>query len=121
MDRQETQRLIPIIIKISERAQKDVRILMEDLEKARQIGELETMAVEDKIEAVMDQWREQVTRLGGQPKGVWSVDFDNGAGYFCWKYPEREILFEHGYQDGYLGRRPLPPLVTLPVVLENEA
>ena len=32
------------------------------------------------------------------------VDFDNGEGYYCWRYPEETIGHYHGYDDGFAGR-----------------
>jgi len=32
------------------------------------------------------------------------VDFDSGAGYYCWKWPEESLSFFHGYQEGFAGR-----------------
>lgn len=110
MSRAEAQRLVPVIIKMTERTQKEVQILVQRLEAARPIDENKANQIENEIDQVMAVWRDQVSRLGGTPKGVWIVDFDNGKGYFCWKYPEKQIQFEHGYKDGYLGRRKLPPL-----------
>ena len=31
------------------------------------------------------------------------VDFDNGEGYYCWKWPEREVDHFHGYEEGFAG------------------
>lgn len=112
MSRPEAQRLLPVLLKMTERAQKEVQGLVQRLELLRQVDENEANRVENEIDHIMERWREQVTRLGGQPKGVWIVDFDNGSGLYCWKYPEREIAFEHGYQDGFLGRQRLQPLGT---------
>ena len=47
-----------------------------------------------------------MTALGGQPKGLWLVDFDSGDGFsFCWKYGEEEIAHVHAYDAGFAGRR----------------
>jgi hypothetical protein len=42
--------------------------------------------------------------LGLEVKGLWLVDFDNGSGYFCWKWPEEKLEFFHGYDEGFQGR-----------------
>ena len=41
---------------------------------------------------------------GCQAKGMWLVDFDTGEGYYCWHYPEPEICYFHGYDEGFRGR-----------------
>ena len=45
--------------------------------------------------------------LGLEIKGVWLVDFDSGAGYYCWKYPEPGLNHFHCYEEGFAGRLPL--------------
>ena len=37
-------------------------------------------------------------------KGLWLVDFDNGNGYYCWRWPEPELAYFHGYDEGFDGR-----------------
>jgi hypothetical protein len=38
---------------------------------------------------------------------VWLVDWDSGAGYYCWRYPEESLGHFHGYQEGFAGRVPI--------------
>ena len=42
--------------------------------------------------------------LGLDVKGLWLVDFDNGSGYYCWRWPETELAYFHGYEEGFAGR-----------------
>ena len=56
------------------------------------------------VEAILTRWAHDVMRLGIDVKGRWLVDFDNGAGYYCWKYPEASLQFFHGYEEGFGGR-----------------
>ncbi len=53
---------------------------------------------------VVNGWAEELQALGAEPKGLWLVDFDNGVGYYCWRYPEPGITHYHGYADGFAGR-----------------
>ena len=55
----------------------------------------------------MRAWAEKIMQLGAEPKGLWLVDFDSGSGYYCWRYPEADVGFFHGYDDGYSGRVPI--------------
>lgn len=64
-----------------------------------------SMELQDEINALIQKWQNKIERLGGKPKGLWLADFDNGEGYFCWKFPETEIKYHHGYKDGFTGRR----------------
>ncbi len=56
---------------------------------------------------VVEDWANQIVALGLEIKGLWLVDFDSGAGYYCWKYPEPSIGHFHGYEEGFSGRVPL--------------
>ncbi len=58
-------------------------------------------------ESVVRDWAEEMQSLGIEVKGVWLVDFDSGAGYYCWKYPEPALNHFHGYEEGFAGRLPL--------------
>jgi hypothetical protein len=42
--------------------------------------------------------------MGIEVKGLWLIDFDNGSGYYCWRYPEESLQFYHSYEDGFRGR-----------------
>ena len=59
------------------------------------------------VEGILNDWREEVEALGIEVKGPWLVDFDSGAGYYCWKWPEESLEFFHGYDEGFAGRVPL--------------
>lgn len=65
--------------------------------------------IQKQIDEIIDRWQNKLERLGVRPKGLWLADFDNGQGYFCWKFPEVQILFKHGYSDGFTGRVPINP------------
>lgn len=56
---------------------------------------------------VVEEWANQIIALGLEIKGLWLVDFDSGAGYYCWKYPESGLGHFHGYEEGFSGRVPL--------------
>jgi regulator of sirC expression with transglutaminase-like and TPR domain len=62
---------------------------------------------EDERQGVVGEWAREVLALGAEIKGLWLVDFDSGAGYYCWKYPEQSLEFFHGYEEGFAGRLPL--------------
>ena len=54
---------------------------------------------------IVQRWAQQVHDLGAVVNGLWLVDFDNGEGFYCWKYPEPMIEFYHDYDVGFAGRR----------------
>ncbi len=57
-----------------------------------------------RLEQEVRAWAERLTELGLQIKGLWLVDFDNGAGYYCWRWPEADLEFFHSYEEGFGGR-----------------
>ena len=65
-------------------------------------GDLEDARLE-----VVQEWAEELRTLGLEIKGLWLVDFDSGAGYYCWKYPELSLNHFHSYEEGFAGRLPL--------------
>ena len=53
---------------------------------------------------IFEAWVRDVESLGIEVKGPWLVDFDSGAGYYCWRWPEESLDFYHGYEEGFAGR-----------------
>jgi regulator of sirC expression with transglutaminase-like and TPR domain len=64
-------------------------------------------AAEEERQTILSEWAKEMTDLGVEIKGLWLVDFDSGAGYYCWKFPEPSLDFFHGYEEGFAGRLPL--------------
>ena len=62
---------------------------------------------EEERGAIAEAWAGELAALGLEIKGLWLVDFDSGAGYYCWKYPEAELGHFHSYEEGFAGRLPL--------------
>jgi regulator of sirC expression with transglutaminase-like and TPR domain len=62
---------------------------------------------ETERQGVVGEWAREILALGAEIKGLWLVDFDSGAGYYCWKYPEAALDYFHGYEEGFAGRLPL--------------
>jgi hypothetical protein len=60
-----------------------------------------------RADAAVDRWAREMEALGLEVKGLWLVDFDSGAGFYCWRWPETELAFFHGYEDGFAGRVPI--------------
>ena len=61
-------------------------------------------AVREEADEIVRGWAEALVRLGLEIKGLWLVDFDNGGGYYCWRYPEPALQYFHSYEDGFGGR-----------------
>jgi hypothetical protein len=61
-------------------------------------------ALERRLQAQVGRWAREMEALGLDVKGLWLVDFDTGAGYYCWKWPEEGLDYYHGYEEGFAGR-----------------
>ena len=55
-------------------------------------------------DAIVQAWARDLLARGLEIKGLWLVDFDNGSGYYCWRYPEERLDFYHSYEEGFGGR-----------------
>jgi hypothetical protein len=58
----------------------------------------------ERLENRLSRWVREMEALGLDVKGPWLVDFDTGAGYYCWRWPEESLDFFHSYEDGFDGR-----------------
>lgn len=101
---QEVSQLLPLVYRLTEEAQSEVRKIINFIDahadkKSRVVRDLEA-----RLNEIVTRWQIKIEKLGGEPKGLWLADFDSGDGYFCWKFPETEINYWHGYQDGFTGR-----------------
>ena len=59
---------------------------------------------EERLQGVIGRWAREMEALGLEVKGLWLVDFDNGSGYYCWRWPETELEHFHDYDEGFDGR-----------------
>lgn len=100
----EAQDLLPLIYRVTEEAYKKAKYLMLCIEALPDKKSARASEIQDQINLIIDKWQNKMERLGVKPKGLWLADFDNGQGYFCWKFPEVKISYKHGYQDGFTGR-----------------
>lgn len=101
----EAQSLLPVVLRITADSQREVNRLLNKLEAIKYGSADAARQVEDEIQVQIDHWHQKLSSLGAYPKGLWLADFDYGKGYYCWKYPESDLRFCHGYQDGFSGRK----------------
>jgi hypothetical protein len=62
------------------------------------------VALEQELTRAVGSWVRAMEALGVEVKGAWLVDFDNGRGYYCWRWPEERLEYFHGYDEGFAGR-----------------
>lgn len=70
---------------------------------AQRVDEMDSDDPAD-YQRIVEEWAANILELGIDVKGLWLVDFDSGAGYYCWKYPEPALEHYHGYDEGFSGR-----------------
>ena len=101
---QEAEELLPLIYRMTESSNKEIKYIKQCMDALPPANKSKWFELELKMDQEIDRWNKKIERLGLKPKGVWLADFDNGEGFFCWKFPETQILYKHGYQDGFSGR-----------------
>jgi hypothetical protein len=67
-------------------------------------AESDDQEAEERIRAIVSGWADAMAVRGLEIKGLWLVDFDNGSGYYCWRYPETALDYFHTYEEGFRGR-----------------
>jgi len=93
---EEAARMLPEVRQLTERVYRAVAALS----AARKPSD----GVQARIDELVGEWARSLLEKGVEVKGLWLVDFDNGSGYYCWRYPEESLQFFHSYEDGFSGR-----------------
>lgn len=106
---EQAQDMLPLIYRVTEDSSKRAKYLMSCIEALPDKKSDRAQELQEQVNDIINKWQNKLERLGAKPKGLWLADFDNGDGYFCWKFPEVKILFRHGYQDGFTGRMMISP------------
>lgn len=91
--------MMPEVRRVTEHAYQEVEAL-----RGGSAHNLEPAEVHGEIELIIKSWAESLMEKGIEVKGLWLADFDNGSGYYCWRYPEHRLDFYHSHEDGFAGR-----------------
>jgi len=91
--------MLPEVRRITEAAYRTVEGLGGEKSGAQGRADLQ-----QRLEDIVNGWARALVGMGLEVKGLWLVDFDNGSGYYCWRYPEDGLHFYHSYEEGFSGR-----------------
>ena len=81
----------------------EVQALLEQREREGGAA-LSAERVDAQVAEVTSDWARAMEAFGLEVKGLWLVDFDSGSGCYCWRWPEPELAYFHGYEEGFDGR-----------------
>lgn len=95
--------MLPEVRRRTERAVEQAEALLAEQQRQGAEGPAGGEA-ERRIQEVVSRWAREMEALGVEVKGPWLVDFDSGAGYYCWRWPETSLEWFHGYEEGFAGR-----------------
>src|SRR5438046_809167 len=84
----EAVRLLPEVRRLTDAAYREVEAASARTSESAQ----------SEVESVVTRWAHEIMGLGIEVKGLWLVDFDNGSGYYCWRYPEDGLQYYHTYE-----------------------
>jgi hypothetical protein len=96
----EAAAVLPELRQLTEHAHREV----EHLRTAVSEGRIEAERFEALATNIVNEWASRVKSFGVEVKGIWLVDFDNGSGYYCWRWPETALQFFHTHEEGFSGR-----------------
>ena len=90
--------MLPEVRRLTEEAHRTVEALGNDAATGGRAD------LQRRLEEIVNGWARSIVGMGLEVKGLWLVDFDNGSGYYCWRYPEDGLHFYHSYEEGFNGR-----------------
>jgi hypothetical protein len=85
-------------------AMDELAAIQDEIEQDTADGESARQELQQSAAELLEKWANRIRAIGAEVKGPWLVDFDSGAGYYCWKWPEESLEFFHGYEEGFSGR-----------------
>lgn len=104
---EEVTHLLPTIQHLTAqcRAKVEPLFLQIELLSIREIALAQT--IEAKINQHLLEWHRKVARVGGQPKALWTIEFDCGDGFYGWSFPDHCLSSFRKYDSDFSQRRSL--------------
>jgi hypothetical protein len=99
----EARELLPAVKTVTRESIEELQQAREESDENESAAERDAR-VEHRAAEILGEWAQRIERMGIEVKGPWLVDFDSGAGYYCWKWPEERLEYFHGYEEGFGGR-----------------
>lgn len=93
----------PLVRRLTGEAVRQVESIFQRVQSQEELDERQA-ELESATQTIVDAWAAQIEGIGCEVKGLWLVDFDSGAGYYCWQHPEPALEYFHGYDEGFGGR-----------------
>lgn len=90
-DLKNLNQIVPLIYNITKDCERRYRVF----ELQMHYNPHRSAQFEGYIHELYHEWSEKILRLGGIPRGFWYADFKKEDYYFCWAFPEKEILRYH--------------------------
>ncbi|MCZ8344046.1 MAG: DUF2203 domain-containing protein [Leptospira sp.] len=100
----EAREVLPLVREITREYYIKASVLADEIRK-NLFPENVLETKEDEIASIVQNWSDEILAMDLDVKGLWLVDFDNGKGYYCWTWGEEDVLYEHGYNEGFRSRK----------------
>ena len=91
--RNDISALLPILNRVTRRYNQEVNLLINQAEAFGGEACKQQVVLEGEVDHCVQQWKDQMIRLGGYATGLWVVKFRSKNGYYSWPYPQTEVVF----------------------------
>ncbi|TGK87483.1 DUF2203 family protein [Leptospira noumeaensis] len=100
----EARDVLPLVRDITREYYLKASVLADDV-RNKLLPENVLEAKEEEIGEIVKHWTNEILAMQIDVKGLWLVDFDHGTGFYCWTWGEEDVLYEHGYHEGFRSRK----------------
>jgi hypothetical protein len=91
--------MVPDVTSVTHSAVRNIEALVSRVQSLEEM-ERRRLEIEQAMGEIIDLWKARVDQLGGTARGLWSVGWKTGGGYYCWNYPEETISFLQPTEEG---------------------